>query len=319
MNPATADNPLSLDGVFPPIPTPFNTDGDIDLDRLRDNLDRWNEQPLSGYVVGGSNGEFVSLTPDERVEVVQEARVTIPSDRLLIAGSGMESTRATVDLTLQMAGVGADAVIVVTPSYYKRFMSAAALENHYRQVADVSPVPIILYSVPANTGVDLQLEAVVRLANHPNVVGIKDSGGSVAKIGAMVHETPDGFQVLAGSAGFFLGALAVGAVGTVAALANIAGPELVEMLTQFRSGNLALAQEIQKRLIEVNTAVTTRFGVPGLKAALDMMGYYGGPVRSPLLPLSDEERGTIRWVLEKAGFILNPPAGSEPAGGLTRS
>jgi len=305
MNPATSDNPLSLDGVFPPIPTPFNTNGDIDLNRLRDNLDRWNEQPLSGYVVGGSNGEFVSLTPDERVEVVQEARVTIPSDRLLIAGSGMESTRATVELTLQMAEVGADAVIVVTPSYYKRLMSAAALENHYCQVADVSPVPIILYSVPANTGVDLQLEAVVRLANHPNVAGIKDSGGSVAKIGAMVHETPEDFQVLAGSAGFLLGALAVGAVGTVAALANIAGPELVEMLTQFQSGNLALAQKLQQRLIEVNTAVTTRFGVPGLKAALDMMGYYGGPVRSPLLPLSDEERGTLRWVLEKAGLI-NP-------------
>jgi len=303
MNMATSDNPLSLDGVFPPIPTPFNTDGDIDLDRLRDNLDRWKEQPLSGYVIGGSNGEFVSLTPDERVEVVQEARVTIPSDSLLIAGSGMESTRATVELTLQMAEVGADAVIVVTPSYYKGLMSAAALENHYRQVADASPVPIILYSVPANTGVDLQLEAVVRLANHPNVVGIKDSGGSVAKIGAMVHETPDGFQVLAGSAGFLLGALAVGAVGTIAALANIAGPELVEMLTQFRSGNLTLAQEIQQRLIEVNTAVTTRFGVPGLKSALDMMGYYGGPVRSPLLPLSDEERGTLRWVLEKAALI----------------
>jgi len=303
MNMATSDNPLSLDGVFPPIPTPFNTDGDIDLDRLRDNLDRWKEQPLSGYVIGGSNGEFVSLTPDERVEVVQEARVTIPSDSLLIAGSGMESTRATVELTLQMAEVGADAVIVVTPSYYKGLMSAAALENHYRQVADASPVPIILYSVPANTGVDLPLEAVVRLANHPNVVGIKDSGGSVAKIGAMVHETPDGFQVLAGSAGFLLGALAVGAVGTIAALANIAGPELVEMLTQFRSGNLTLAQEIQQRLIEVNTAVTTRFGVPGLKSALDMMGYYGGPVRSPLLPLSDEERGTLRWVLEKAALI----------------
>jgi len=303
MNPATSDNPLSLDGVFPPIPTPFNINGDIDIDRLRDNLDRWNGQPLSGYVIGGSNGEFVSLTPDERVEVVREARVTIPSDRLLIAGSGMESTRATVELTLQMAEVGADAVIVVTPSYYKRLMSVAALENHYLQVANVSPVPIILYSVPANTGVDLQLEAVVRLANHPNVVGIKDSGGSVAKIGAMVHETPDRFQVLAGSAGFLLGALAVGAVGTVAALANIAGPELVEMLTQFRSGNLALAQEIQQRLIEINTAVTTRFGVPGLKEALDMMGYYGGPVRSPLLPLSDEERGTLRWVLEKAGLI----------------
>ena len=303
MKPATSDNLLTLDGVFPPIPTPFNTVGDVDLDRLRDNLDRWNGQPLSGYVIGGSNGEFVSLTPDERVQVVQEARVTIPSDRLLIAGSGMESTRATVELTHRMAEVGADAVIVVTPSYYKRLMSTDALENHYRQVADVSPVPVILYSVPANTGVDIQLEAVVRLAHHPNVIGIKDSGGSVAKIGAMAYETPDSFQVLAGSAGFLLGALAVGAVGTIAALANIAGPELVEMLTQFQSGNLTLAREIQQRLIEVNTAVTTRFGVPGLKSALDMIGYYGGPVRSPLLPLSEEERGTLRWVLENAGLI----------------
>jgi 4-hydroxy-2-oxoglutarate aldolase len=303
MNPPTSANPISLVGVFPPIPTPFNPDGDLDLDHLRNNLDRWNGQPFSGYVVGGSNGEFVSLTLDERVEVVQETRFTIPSDRLLIAGSGMESTRATIELTLQMAEVGADAVIVVTPSYYKRLMSAAALENHYRQVADISPVPVILYSVPANTGVDLQLEAVVRLANHPNVVGIKDSGGSVAKIGAMVHDTPDDFQVLAGSAGFLLGALAVGAVGTIAALANIAGSELVEILTQFRSGNLTLAQEMQQQLIEVNTAVTTRFGVPGLKSALDMMGYYGGPVRSPLLPLSDEDRGMLRWVLEKAGLI----------------
>jgi len=307
MNPVTSNNPLSLDGVYPPIPTPFNTDGDIDIDHLRANLDRWNEQPLSGYVVGGSNGEFVSLTLQERVEVVRKARVTIPPDRLLIAGSGMESTRATVDLTLQMAEAGADAVIVVTPSYYKRLMSTAALENHYRQVADVSPVPIILYSVPANTGIDLQLETVVRLADHPKVVGIKDSGGSVAKIGAMVHETPDCFQVLAGSAGFLLGALAVGAVGAIAALANIAGPELVEMLTQFRAGNLAHAQAIQQRLIEVNTAVTTHFGVPGLKAAMDIMGYYGGPVRSPLLPLSDEERGTLRRVLEKAGLISSLP------------
>ena len=315
MNPEIPANPISLDGVFPPIPTPFNSNGDVDFNHLRDNLDRWNRQPLSGYVIGGSNGEFVSLTPDERIEVVQEARVTIPSDRLLIAGSGMESTRTTVELTLQMAEIGVDAVLVVTPSYYKRLMSVDALENHYRQVAEFSPVPVILYSVPANTGVDLQLEAVVRLAKHPNVVGIKDSGGSVAKVGAMVHDTPDDFQVLAGSAGFFLGALAVGAVGTIAALANIAGPELVEILALFRSGNLILAQEMQQRLIEVNTAVTTRFGVPGLKSALDMMGYYGGPVRSPLLPLSDEEKGTLRHILEKAG-LMNPSVDSEPAAGI---
>ena len=291
---------LSLTGVFPPIPTPFNADGDIDFDHLQSNFERWQQQPLSGYVVGGSNGEFVSLTIKERVEMIRKSRAVIPADRLLIAGSGMESTRATLDLTDKMAQVGADAAIVVTPSYYKNLMSADALESHYRQVADASAVPIILYSVPANTGIDLQVEAVIGLANHPNVLGIKDSGGNVAKIGLMVHETPERFQVLAGSAGFMLGALAVGAVGVVAALANIAGGILYEMLENFRAGNLPEASVIQRSLIEVNSAVTARFGVPGLKAAMDMLGFYGGPARAPLLSLTDEDKESLRQIVEKA-------------------
>jgi 4-hydroxy-2-oxoglutarate aldolase len=291
---------LSLTGIFPPIPTPFNSDGDIDFDRLQSNFERWNQQPLSGYVVGGSNGEFVSLTIKERVEMIRKSRAAIPADRLLIAGSGMESTRATLDLTDKMVQVGADAAIVVTPSYYKNMMSADALESHYRQVADASAVPIILYSVPANTGIDLPVEAVIGLADHPNVLGIKDSGGNVAKIGLMVHETPERFQVLAGSAGFMLGALAVGAVGVVAALANIAGGKLYEILEYFRAGNLPEASVIQQSLIEVNSAVTARFGVPGLKAAMDMLGFYGGPARAPLLSLTDEEKESLRQIVEKA-------------------
>lgn len=293
-------NSLSLTGVFPPIPTPFNSDGDIDFDRLQSNFERWNQQPLSGYVVGGSNGEFVSLTIKERVEMIRKSRAAIPADRLLIAGSGMESTRATLDLTDKMAQVGADAAIVVTPSYYKNMMTADALESHYRQVADASAVPIILYSVPANTGIDLPVEAVIGLADHPNVLGIKDSGGNVAKIGLMVHETPERFQVLAGSAGFMLGALAVGAVGVVAALANIAGGKLYELLEYFRAGKIPEASVIQKSLIEVNSAVTARFGVPGLKVAMDMLGFYGGPARAPLLSLTDEEKESLRQIVEKA-------------------
>jgi 4-hydroxy-2-oxoglutarate aldolase len=298
-----AENPLPLAGVFPPIPTPFKQNGDVGFQHLVSNLERWNQQPLSGYVVGGSNGEFVSLNSEERIDVVRAVRAEIPSDRLLIAGSGMQSTRATIELTHQMADVGADAVIVVTPSYYKKMMSTNALENHYRQVADASPVPILLYNVPANTGVELEVEAVVRLAAHPNVIGIKDSGGSVAKIGAMVHKTPEHFQVLAGSAGFMLGALAVGAVGVIGALANIAGRELVEILAQFRAGEHDAARTMQLRLIEANDAVTVRYGIPGLKAAMDMLGYYGGPVRSPLLSLGEKEGEALRQILIESGLL----------------
>lgn len=294
---------LSLAGIFPPIPTPFNTNGEIDYDHLQYNFERWNQQPLSGFVVGGSNGEFVSLTIKERVEVIQKSRTVISADRLLIAGSGMESTRMTIDLTRQMTKVGADVALVVTPSYYKNRMSPSALENHYRQVADASPVPILLYSVPSYTGIDLPIEVVVRLADHPNVLGIKDSGGNVAKIGRMVYETPEEFQVLAGSAGFMLGALAVGAVGVIAALANIAGVKLVELLGHFREGNLTEASALQQSLIEVNTAVTSRFGVPGLKVAMDLLGFYGGPVRSPLLPITDDEKASLKLIIENAGLL----------------
>jgi 4-hydroxy-2-oxoglutarate aldolase len=295
--------PFPLDGVFPPITTPFKPNGDIDFQHLATNLDRWNEQALSGYVVGGSNGEFVSLSSDERVDVVRAVREVAASGRLLIAGSGMQSTQATIELTRRMADVGADVAIVVTPSYYKAMMSSVVLENHYQQIADASPIPIMLYNVPANTGVELNIEAVVRLAVHPNVIGIKESGGSVAKIGTMVHRTPEDFQVLAGSAGFMLGALVVGAVGVIGALANITGQELADILTHFRAGELDIARAIQLRLVEVNTAVTVKFGIPGVKAAMDMLGYYGGPVRLPLLSLGEEDKGILRQTLIESGLL----------------
>jgi 4-hydroxy-2-oxoglutarate aldolase len=292
---------LSLAGIFPPIPTPFKADGQVDYDRLQFNMNRWNQEPLAGYVVCGSNGEYTYLTLDERVELIRAARQVVPAGGLLIAGSGMESTHETINLTRRMAKAGADAAIVVTPCYYRSRMTAAALEQHYRQVADASPVPVVLYSVPANTGVDLPAQVAINLAKHPNIIGMKDSGGDVTKIGYMVHETKaDDFQILAGSAGFLLGALAVGAVGGVCALANIAATKLTRLWRYFGQGNLMKAREIQLPLIEANTAVTSRFGVPGLKAAMDLLGYYGGPVRLPLMPLTDEDKDTLRNILTKA-------------------
>lgn len=302
---------ISLAGVFPPIPTPFTAEGDLDVAHLRSNLERWDREPLAGYVVGGSNGEYAYQSTDERVEAIRVAREVIPPERLLIAGSALEGTRETIALTRRMAEAGADAAIVVTPNYYRGRMTAAALEAYYRQVADASPIPVLLYSVPANTALDLPAQVVIRLSAHPNIIGLKDSGGDVTKIGYMVQESAPGFQILAGSAGFFLGALAVGAVGCVAALANIAARPLAELYERVQRGDLVGARALQLPLIEANMAVTSRFGVPGLKAAMDMLGLYGGPVRSPLLPLSEEDRSELQRVLAKAGVLPSRAAGNE--------
>jgi len=178
---------LDLRGIFPPIPTPFDEGGSIAFDRLEDNLERWNEEPLQGYVVGGSNGEFVSMTPDERVETVARMRQWAPKDRLVIAGAGMHATHATLKLIDRMAEAGADAALVITPSYYKAKMDRATLARYYLDVAEYSPLPVLVYNVPANTGVNIDAGTVLEIANHPNIVGMKDSSGDVSKIGQIAY------------------------------------------------------------------------------------------------------------------------------------
>lgn len=293
----------SLRGILPPIPTPFRSDGSAAIDALHANLERWNEIPLSGYVVGGSNGEFVLMSGEERVEVVTAAREVVPEDRWLLAGAGAQSTAKTIQLGKAMLEAGADALLVVTPNYYRRQMNSTAFVEHYTAVADAVEGPLFLYNVPGNTGIDLPLEAVLELARHPDIVGMKDSGGDVARLGAIREGTPQDFVLLAGSADFLLGALSVGAAGAVSALANIAGHRLVDLQARFEAGDMASARAIQLALIEPNRAVTARFGVPGLKAALDMLGYYGGPVRGPLRPLREVEREELRSILSAADLL----------------
>jgi 4-hydroxy-2-oxoglutarate aldolase len=266
-------------------------------------MQRWNREPISGYIVGGSNGEFVHLSVEERVEVVRTAVQTRAPARPVIAGAGMESAHETIARAREMAAVGADLALVVTPSYYKSKMTSAAFQDFYTRVADASPIPVLIYNVPSNTGVDMAAEAVIRLSAHPNIVGMKDSSGNLAKMAFVIREAAEGFQVLAGSAGFFLPALSVGAVGVVPALGNFASPLLKELMDRFAAADLEQARALQWRAVEANTAVTTRFGVPGLKAALDMLGYYGGPVRSPLLPLTQEEESTLKDILQRAGLL----------------
>ncbi|XP_008314468.1 4-hydroxy-2-oxoglutarate aldolase, mitochondrial isoform X1 [Cynoglossus semilaevis] len=212
---ATRSQPgrLNLSGIYPPIATPFTAKEDVDYCRLAENLQKYAKMPFRGLVVQGSNGEYPYLTEEERVEVVRVVRRSLQPEKLLMAGSGCESTAATVQLTEKMAAAGADAALVVTPCFYKGKMKSGALIQHYTKVADNSPLPVVLYSVPANTGVDLPLEAVVQLSQHPNIIGLKDSGGDITRIGLIVHKTKEqDFQVLAGSAGFLMAAYCVAVI-----------------------------------------------------------------------------------------------------------
>ncbi|XP_063261574.1 4-hydroxy-2-oxoglutarate aldolase, mitochondrial isoform X2 [Prinia subflava] len=209
--PQRSEPSLNLGGIFPPLTTPFSPTQEVDYAQLEGNLHRYASTPFRGLVALGSNGEYPYLTSRERVEVVSCVRRALPRDRLLLAGSGCESTQATIELTVSMAEAGADVALVVTPCYYRGAMTTAALVHHYTEVGDASPIPVVLYSVPANTGLDLPMEAVITLAQHPNIIGIKDSGGDITRMGLMVHKTrQEDFQVLAGSASFLLASYAVG-------------------------------------------------------------------------------------------------------------
>ena len=294
---------ISLKGIMPPIATPFDAAGELHLGALVENLECWNQYNLRGYVVLGSNGEGVYLDEGEKVRVWETARRAIPADRLLVAGTGAESTRQTITITQKAADAGADAALVVTPHYYGPKMTAESLVQHYTQVANASPIPILIYNVPKFTNVNMDPAAVSRTAEHPNIIGIKDTSGNITQLAETVRMAGPGFQVLAGSANFLLAGLAVGAVGGILALANIAPEMGLELTRLFEAGAREKAAELQRRMIPVNNAVTGRFGIAGLKAALDMLGYYGGPVRSPLLGLTENEHEMLRQILQE-GEIL---------------
>ncbi|XP_020033343.1 4-hydroxy-2-oxoglutarate aldolase, mitochondrial [Castor canadensis] len=295
---------VDISGIYPPVTTPFTATKEVDYGKLEENLHKLGTFPFRGFVVQGSTGEFPFLTSIERLEVVSRVRQVMSKERLLLAGSGCESTQATVEMTVSMAQVGADAAMVVTPSYYRGRMDSAALIHHYTKVADLSPIPVVLYSVPANTGLDLPVDAVVTLSQHPNIVGMKDSGGDVTRIGLIVHKTrKQDFQVLAGSVGFLLASYAVGAVGGICALANVLGAQVCQLERLCLTGQWEDAQKLQHRLIEPNVAVTRRFGIPGLKKTMDWFGYYGGPCRAPLLELSPTEEEALRVDFSSNGWL----------------
>jgi 4-hydroxy-2-oxoglutarate aldolase len=290
-------------GVFTPIVTPFDEREQIDYGRMKHNLEKWGKTDLAGIVVLGTNGEFAYLTKDEKLELTEFAINHFTPGKKIIVGTGCETTRETIDLSARVADFGAHAVLVLPPYYYKGSMKDDILYQHYMEVADASPVPVMIYNMPRNTGINLAPSLVARLSKHPNIVGIKDTSGNISQLIELVRDTKDGFSVFAGNAGYLLPALSIGAAGGTLATANIFPDECCRLLSLFEAGRMKEAKELQLRLAEPNFLVTVKLGIPALKAALDMLGYQGGLPRRPLRPLTDDEKAVVRQALVRFGAI----------------
>lgn len=288
-------------GVYPPVPTFFDEQEELDLATLQRHIQRLMDSGIAGYVLMGTNGEAAHLSDDERASVIATAREVLGSGEQsmpIIAGCGDQSTRATIAHCRQAASYGANMVLVLPPSYYRGLMNTKALVAHYRAVADASPLPVLIYNMPASAaGIDLDAETICTLAEHPNIIAVKDSAGNIAKLAQIVANVPETFRVFAGSASYFLPALAVGAAGVVAALANVFPHEVCLVQALFEAGELEEARTLQAHIIPANAAVTTIYGVPALKASLELTSGYGGNPRMPLQPLSSQEYQKLAEIL----------------------
>lgn len=295
---------MEISGIYPPVPTFFDADEELDLATLREHISRLRAHGIANFVALGSNGEAVHLTPDERGQVIGAIREAAGPEAQVLVGAGALSTRETIALTQIAADAGGDVALILPPHHYRSAMTPPVLRAHFLAVADASPLPVLIYNMPGNSaGIDLDAETVIALSAHPNIVGLKDSSGNVAKLAEVAAGAREGFVVLAGSAGFLLPALVVGAQGAIAALANIAPREVLELQALFEQGRLDEARQLQARLVPPNTAVTSGYGVPGLKAALQFVAHYGGAPRRPLPPLGDEARVRLRAILAEADLL----------------
>jgi 4-hydroxy-2-oxoglutarate aldolase len=284
---------MQLSGVFAPLPTPFDRDDRLDIDRLKRAYGQFAAGPLTGFIVLGSNGEAALMDDEESDRALAAAREVIPRGRTFIAGTGRESTAATIAATRRAADLGADAVLVRTPGFFKSQMTADVFVRHYTAVADLSPVPVLLYNFTAVTGVNLPVAAAARLATHPNIVGMKESGGDVAQLADLVASTPASFQVLAGSASTMYAALCVGVGGAILALAAVVPETCVRLYSLTREGRHAEARALQQQLVPLSRLLSGH-GVAGLKAALPFVGIDAGVPRRPLAPVSDDVLGQLK-------------------------
>ena len=290
-------------GIYTPIVTPFTASGDLDERGMLANVDRYLASPLTGLVVLGSNGEAAQLEDDEADRAIGIVRERVPRDRPLLAGTGRESTRATIAACRRAASLGVDAVMARTPSFYKPQMTSDAFIRHYTALADASPAPVLLYNVTMYTGVNLLPDAVEKLSEHPNIVGLKDSGNDMLQIGDYLSRSKPGFTVLAGAAPTLFTSAALGVHGAVLALAGIVPELCVELFQHVRAGRLDEARALQRRLMPVARSIGPVYGVPGLKAALDLLGLHGGTPRAPLTAAPPAVIDVLRGQLAALGAL----------------
>ncbi len=288
---------LNLNGIVPPIPTPFDGAANLDVEGLARNVARYNDAGLIGYVALGSNGEAVHLTQEERVRVVKTIKSAAAPGRPIVVGVNEFAAPAAIEAARRAADLGADAALVITPYYYKAAMTQEALLRHFTEVADASPIPVLIYNVPQNTGVVIESATIASLASHPNIVGMKDSSGNMTAIADTIRRTPRDFSVMCGNGGIFYPALAMGASGAILAVACTAPDACVELYAAARSDDHAKARELQNRLAPLSHLVSAGLGVAGLKAAMDIAGFAGGAPRGPLLPVGAAEKEKIRAVM----------------------
>ena len=295
-------------GLYTPLATPFAADGSLDARALARNVEKYLRSPLTGLVVLGSNGEAPQLEEHEADLAIKTVRDAMPKDRPLLAGTGRESTAATIAATERAAGLGVDAVMVRTPSFYKGQMTTDAFVRHYTQIADRSPVPVFLYNVTMYTGVNLLPDAVGILSRHPNIAGIKETNSDMVQFGEYLARAADGFTVLAGSGATYFSSLMLGAHGAVLAVAGVAPELCVQIFTAVREGRIEDARRMNRELAPLSKLVGATYGVPGLKAALDLIGFDGGTPRPPLQPVGQQAVDAIREQLEKMRLFSTTPA-----------
>jgi 4-hydroxy-2-oxoglutarate aldolase len=293
---------VKLHGIFAPITTPFAADGSVDYSRLRENVTRYNKTGLAGYVPNGSTSESVLLRWEEVYKIWDAVKASAASDKILIAGTGAESTAETIEHTNRAADAGYAAALVRTPSFFKPAVNDELLATHYLRVADASRIPVLLYAVPIYTHITVEASLIAKVAHHPNIAGMKDSAGNVEAVKQIIAAAPKTFQMLVGWPTTLFESLEVGAVGAILALAD-AFPELcVDIYESCRAGDPKKAHDLAQKLIPPAKMFGTQYGLSGLKYALDRQGYYGGPPRPPLLPVSDAGKREIDAMLANLAY-----------------
>jgi len=293
---------MELHGIYVPITTPFKEE-EFYPTGLQNNLARWNQYPLTGYIVLGSTGEAVMLSDQEKLTVVETARQSIPDQKQMIVGSMYHSLASSVEFINRCAALGVQAALVLPPHYYRTAMTPERLVDFYRRLADQSKIPILIYHFPKVSGITLSAEVVLKLADHPNIIGIKDSSANVVFQQTLIAESPSSFSVLTGSASTLTLSCIAGATGGIVALGNIASQHCLDIFRAVKSGNIEDARKIQLAVNRLNLLTTAVYGIGGLKYAMDRLGYYGGLPRLPLTLPSESGKTEIDRELKQLQLI----------------